>query len=182
MPACIRNRIRNRWTLALSVVAVGAVIGTVWAAGAAGGFARATIDIGVVVSDVEKSAKFYTEALGFTEVPGFSVPAEMGSGSGLTDNLPFKVRVFVLDKCETATRLKLMELPSAKPKKVDHSYIHSSLGYSYLTVFVKDTEAALARARKAGVEPIKKPYALKGGHKYLTLVRDPDGNIVELLE
>ena len=30
-------------------------------------FARTTIDLGMVVSDVDKAAKFYTEAIGFTE-------------------------------------------------------------------------------------------------------------------
>ena len=34
-------------------------------------FSTATIDLGVVVTDIEKSVKFYTEALGFKEVPGF---------------------------------------------------------------------------------------------------------------
>ncbi len=145
-------------------------------------FASTTIDIGMVVSDVDKAAAFYTKAIGFTEVPGFSVSAEMGGGSGLTDNEAFKVRVFVLGEGKTATKLKLIEFDNARPKKVDHSFIHSSLGYSYLTVFVKDTQAHLAQAKAAGVTPIKKPYPLQGGAKWLTLLRDPDGNIVELVE
>lgn len=39
-------------------------------------FARTTIDLGIVVSDVEKAAQLYKNALGFTEMPGFDVSKE----------------------------------------------------------------------------------------------------------
>ncbi len=144
------------------------------------GFARSTIDIGVVVSDVEKAAAFYTQAVGFTEVPGFDVSASMAGDSGLTDHKAFKVRVFVLVQEATATRLKLMEVPGAASKKVDNQYISSSLGFSYLTILVTDTAAAVKKAKQAGVEPVNKPYQL-GGNNYLTILKDPDGNLVELV-
>ena len=149
-------------------------------AGTQSAFARTTIDVGIVVSDVKKSAEFYTKALGFTEVSGFDVSAEMGGGSGLTDNQPFKVRVFVLGDEPTATKIKLMEFPQAPGKKVDNQFIHSSLGYSYLTIFVSDMTASVSRAKKAGAVIVKKPYQL-GGNNYLTLVKDPDGNIIEFV-
>lgn len=142
--------------------------------------ARTTIDVGIVVSNVEKAAAFYKNALGFKEVPGFNVSAEMGGGSGLTDNQPFKVRVFVLGDEPTATKIKLMQFPQAPGKKVDHRFIHSSLGYSYLTIFVSDTAASVERAKKAGAVVVKKPFQL-GGNNYLTLVKDPDGNIIEFV-
>jgi hypothetical protein len=67
-------------------------------------FSRTTIDIGVVVSDVDKAAKFYTQALGFTETGGFDVPGQMAADTGLTDNHPFKVRTFSLGKDPTPAR------------------------------------------------------------------------------
>ena len=144
-------------------------------------FARTTIDVGIVVSDVEKSAKFYKNALGFTEVPGFDVSKEMAGDSGLADYHAFSVRVLVLDDQESATKIKIMKFSDAPGKKVDNQYIHSSLGYSYLTIFVSDTTAAVDRAKKAGAVPVKEPYQLGTGNSYLTLVRDPDGNIIELV-
>jgi lactoylglutathione lyase len=156
-------------------------------AGAAGtggtkaGFVRTTIDLGIVVSDVEKAAQFYTKALGFTEVPGFGVSKEMAGDSGLSDYQAFSVRVLVLGNEENATKLKIMEFPKAPGKKVDNKFISSSLGYSYITIYVSDTTAAVERAKKAGVTPIKEPYQIGGGNAYLTLVRDPDGNIIELI-
>ena len=150
-----------------------------------GEFARTTIDLGVVVSDVEKSAKFYTEAVGFTEIDGFAVPGDFAAEAGLTDSQPLTIRVFVLGEGASATRLKLMQLPQVDSKKSDNSFIHSQLGFSYLTIYINDTGAAMARLTKAGVKPIAKgPVALPEGFPegvFLTVVRDPDGNLVELV-
>ena len=110
---------------------------------------------------------------------------QMGADSGLSDNLPFKVYPLVLENDSTATNVKLMQFKDTPAKKVDNSFIHSSLGVSYLTIYVKDTTAALARAKAFGVEPIAKgPIALPEGFPkgiYLTLLRDPDGNLIELV-
>jgi lactoylglutathione lyase len=144
-------------------------------------FDKNVIDIGIVASDVAKTAAFYKDALGFVEVEGFDVPAAMGQNSGLTDNQAFKVRVFVAADKSKATKVKIMSFPKAPGKKADTKFLHSSYGYRYITVFVNDMTAALARARKAGVMPVKEPYKLADGKNYLALVRDPDGNFVELL-
>ena len=150
-----------------------------------GPFASSTIDIGTVVSDIEKSAAFYKDVLGFTEVPGFDVPAEMGKDAGLTDSKPFHVRVFVLDDGATATKVKLMQFVDAPGAKPDNAFIHSTVGFRYLTIHVKDMAAAVNRAAKHGAMPIAKgPYALPEGFPkgvYLTVLRDPDGNLVELV-
>jgi len=149
--------------------------------GAKSDFARTTIDIGIVVSDVEKAAEFYKNALGFTEISGFDVSKEMGGDAGLCDYQAFHVRVLVPADEANATRIKIMEFAEAPGKKVDNRFIHSSLGFSYLTIAVSDMTSALERAKKAGVVPVKEPYQLGGGNYFLTLVKDPDGNIIELL-
>ena len=145
-------------------------------------FSRKTIDLGVVVSDVEKSVKFYTEAIGFKEIKGFSVPGEFCKNAGLTNGAPLTIRVLVLGEGETATKLKLMAVPDAKPKKTNSKFIHSQLGFSYITVFVTDTKAAVERLKKAGAKPVAKgPVEIPGAKAALTVVRDPDGNLVELV-
>ena len=167
--------------LVLCLVASVFLVGAAGTGGSKSEFARTTIDLGIVVSNVEKAVQFYTNALGFTEVPGFDVSKEMGGDSGLSDYHPFRVRVLVLGDEASATKIKIMEFPKAPGKKVNNQFIHSSLGYSYLTIFVSDTTAAVERAKKAGVLPVNEPYKLSGGNSYLTLVRDPDGNIIELV-
>jgi catechol 2,3-dioxygenase-like lactoylglutathione lyase family enzyme/Tfp pilus assembly protein PilE len=148
-------------------------------------FATSTIDLGTVVADVEKSVKFYTEAVGFKELPGFDVDGDFAKDVGLTNGAALKIHKLVLGEGPGATTLKLMELPKEKPKKNDTQYIHSELGFRYLTIMVADTNAALKRLEKAGIKPIAKtpkeiPESIAKG-LWLTIVRDPDGNFVELV-
>ena len=151
------------WTMGVAgVLALGGCLAAPKADSASetGPFARTTVDLGVVVSDLDRAAKFYTQVVGFREVNGFTVPPEMGAGSGLTDGSEaVKIRVFVLGDGKAATKLKLMQFKKAKPKASDEKYIHSTLGYSYITVYVKDVAPFEKRARAAG----HKPLALVGG-------------------
>jgi lactoylglutathione lyase len=148
-------------------------------------FTSTTVDLGIVVGDVEKSVRFYTEAVGFKEVKGFDVSGEYAKDVGLTPGKGLKVRVLVLADGDAATKLKLIEFPGDKPKKNENEYISSELGYRYLTIFISDTNAALKRLDKAGVKPIAKcPQPLPKGFPegvFLTIIRDPDGNPVELV-
>lgn len=174
---------KRRILISLAVILTAASFAVVYAAaaGAKSDFARTTIDIGIVVSNVEKTAQFYKNALGFTEIPGFDITADKGRDTGLTDSRAFSVRVLVPANEPNATRIKLIEFPDAPGRKIDNRFIHSSLGVRYLTILVSDTNAAVERAKKAGVTPIKEPYQLSPSGSYLTLLRDPDGNIIELV-
>lgn len=148
-------------------------------------FPRTTIDLGCVVTDLDASVRFYTEGIGFRELPGFSVEAPLAADAGLTDAKSLAIRVLVLGEGDSATKLKLMQVADATPRPGDNEFIHSHTGFRYLTIMVADTDAALARLAKLGVKPLaKSPVALpdhlaKGMH--LTCVRDPDGNLVELI-
>ncbi|MFK7766606.1 MAG: VOC family protein [Mariniblastus sp.] len=143
-------------------------------------FSKPTIDFGCVVSDIDASVKFYTEAVGFEVTGGFSVTSELASDAGLTDK-SLDIKVLTLGEGPGATQLKLMQV-EGESVKANHDYINSTLGLSYMTVFVKSTDVAIERLTKFGVKPISKgPVVLPGGTMALTVVRDPDGNFVELV-
>ncbi|MFM1904487.1 MAG: hypothetical protein RLZZ440_2387 [Planctomycetota bacterium] len=148
-------------------------------------FPRTTIDLGCVVTDLEKSVRFYTEGIGFRELEGFGVATGLATDAGLTDSRPLSIRVLALGDGPTATKLKLMQVAGTLPRTGDTEFIHSHTGFRYLTIMVADTDAALARLEKLGVTPIAKgPVALPGDGEpglFLSCVRDPDGNIVELI-
>jgi catechol 2,3-dioxygenase-like lactoylglutathione lyase family enzyme len=148
-------------------------------------FATEVIDLGMVVSDIDKSLKFYKEVIGFEEIDGFKVPPQFAVDTGLANKHPLDVHVLVLGKGEKATKLKLMQFKTAPGARVDNTFIHSSYGYRYLTIAVKDVNAAVARADKAGAKPIAKcPVPLPEGFPAglaLANYRDPDGNLVELV-
>ena len=144
-------------------------------------FTSNTVSFGIVVSDIKKSLAFYKDAVGLVEVKGFDVSAEMGGEAGLSDHKPFQVHVLKVADTPDATQVKLMQFADTPGARPDNAFIHSTYGIRYLTFRVADTDAAIERAAKAGVKPIAKcPYLLPSG-QYLTIVRDPDGNVVELV-
>ena len=145
-------------------------------------FRTATIDLGIVVSDLEASMKFYTEAVGFTATGEFTAGKEMTKKSGLSAGEEIVIKKLALGKGEGATTIKLMQSKMEKSKKSDQTYITSSLGFSYLTIHVNSTKVALERLKKAGVKVLAKgPALIPGGKVALTVVKDPDGNFVELV-
>ncbi len=144
-------------------------------------FSKTTFDLGIVVSDLDKAATFYKDVIGMTEVKGFTAPAQVATDFGLTDNQAVVVRKFVMADVKDAPALKLMSFPKVEVSKPKQKYIHSSLGFSYLTLFVHDMGAAVARAEKAGVKLAGKTPAKAGAKNYLTVYKDPDGNFIELI-
>ena len=146
-------------------------------------YANGVIDLGIVVRDLERSAKFYTEVVGLKEVNGFKVPGKVTGDFGLTDNQDVTARVFVaLDAGgKPSSKIKMMAFPKAQGKAPDQKYIHSTLGVSYLTLFVTDMDAMMTRLKKAGVKTLGKTPASIGGSNLLTVFRDPDGNFIELI-
>ncbi|MCC7084889.1 MAG: VOC family protein [Pirellulales bacterium] len=148
-------------------------------------FSSTTIDLGIVANDVEKSVKFYTQAIGFKELKGFSVGAEYAKDVGLTDSMRLDIHVLALGDNPSATKLKLMSLPGVTSQRKDQRFIHSTLGYSYITIHITDTTAAIERLKNAGVKPIaNSPLPVPNDiakNVFLTIVRDPDGNFIELI-
>ena len=146
-----------------------------------GVFSRHTMEIGFVVSDVEKAAKFYTEVVGMTEIKGFTAPAQVATKFGLTDGHAIKVRKFALADVKDSPALKMMSFPGVDVAKPDQKFIHSTLGWSYLTMFVNDMGDVVARAEKAGVKFLGETPAKLGGNNYLSVYQDLDGNFIELI-
>lgn len=145
-------------------------------------FRTPTIDLGIVVSDLEKSLKFYTEAIGFLDTGEFTASEEITRDSGLSSGEEILIKKLSLGKGAGATTIKLMQSKVDKSKSTDQKNITSSLGFSYLTIHVKSTKAAVARLKKAGGKVLAKgPVTLPGGKVALTVFKDPDGNFIEFV-
>ncbi len=144
-------------------------------------FSRPVIDLGMVVKDSDRTAQFLTNAVGFKEVRGFSVNADVARKIGFIDGYPADVRVFMLEGAEPATRIKVLSFPKAQAKQADQAFIHSTLGFRYLTLYVKDMNPILERLKKAGVPTLgETPMELSAG-TWLVAIKDPDGNFIEFV-
>jgi len=145
-------------------------------------FADTTIDIGMVVSDLEKSLAFYKDVIGMVQVgrTSFDKDADFGKRSGLTDSLPLHVEVLKLGQGAQATELKLMTFGD-KAKRQENKYIHTHTGIQYITILVTQLEPILQRIKENNVELLgESPINLEKDLEFV-LVQDPDGTFVELI-
>ena len=146
-------------------------------------FASGTIDFGIVVSNVEKSVAFY-KSLGFKESPSFSVPKQVTGDAGLLDYKSAKIFVMSLNGAATDTKVKLMQL-EGKHNKQDQTYIDSTYGVSYQTIFVKDLSPVITALKNNNIPILAKgPVDLTPvgfAPNFLLCVKDPDGNIIEFV-
>jgi catechol 2,3-dioxygenase-like lactoylglutathione lyase family enzyme len=123
----------------------------------------------LLVSDVERSVRFYTGALGLTEVP--RPPTFEAPGAWLA--IGETQQLHLVGEGEPG-RTREMN-PPWDPAEV-------AIGYAnHLAFHVEDLDAALERAREHGVEPAGEVFA-RGDGVRRTFVTDPDGHVIELME
>lgn len=147
-------------------------------------FSRSSMDVTLLVHDIEKSLEFYRTAIGFQKTRTFSMPRNLAEAIGFPDDDSVKVHVLSLGKGKEAANLKLIALP--KSEKGDGQKASSRLtrGFRHITIFVTDIESARKKLEKAKVKP-SSHESIKLG-KGLTrefiaiILRDPEGNLVEL--
>jgi catechol 2,3-dioxygenase-like lactoylglutathione lyase family enzyme len=130
--------------------------------------------LGIVVSDLQRSKRFYQEVLGFRVwYEDSSVPdAAVGKLLGLSGPLAAQLCYLVLD----GYAIELMHYSAPEASVTRRERTMSDTGLSHLSVSVDDIRASAARAVECGgsiVESSDLGVAL--------MVRDPDGQLIELL-
>jgi catechol 2,3-dioxygenase-like lactoylglutathione lyase family enzyme len=145
-------------------------------------FSSATIQIGVVVTDLEVSKDFYTKIIGMKETGGFDVPGAKAKTLGLTDGIKLEVAVLKLEDTPNATQWKLMSFggQAAHPKQ---SYINNDTGVQYITIFVTSLAPVLKRIKANNIKTLgdtASPQPIDDG-LYFVMVQDPDGTFIELI-
>jgi catechol 2,3-dioxygenase-like lactoylglutathione lyase family enzyme len=125
--------------------------------------AKESIDLGLMVRNVEECRKFYGETL------GLPFQGEMSMGPNAT-----MYRYLI-----GSTVLKLNT--AAQDMPVGPAGLRAQTGIRYFTISVPDIEATIAKIRGQGVEPIVPVREIRPGVR-IAMVADPDGNTVEFLE
>ena len=111
--------------------------------------------IGLVVTDIEASKKFYVDILEMVEVGGFSLDEEWSKDAGAASDQPFSVIQLKLKDTVTATVLKLAYFNKTE-RKPESSGINLISGVNYITLFYSDQgfHDVMVNLDKAGIEKI----------------------------
>jgi catechol 2,3-dioxygenase-like lactoylglutathione lyase family enzyme len=132
----------------------------------------------ISTGDLERALRFYRDLLGFEEV--FSSAWEVGSEDvdrivGLKDS---SARVVMLKAGNACVELFQYETPRPKPGEARRPVCDH--GITHLCLQVTDIDAEYERLKAAGMLFHCPPQSTSGLR--VTYGRDPDGNVVELLE
>jgi len=128
--------------------------------------------------DLERSVRFYRELFGCTVVREFGWPAGIPEADALTGLRNSAARAVMLKLGDSY--LEIFEFSSPIPKPGDPQRPACDHGITHICLEVRDSQAEYARLKLAGMQFHSPPQAQDGG--FVTYGRDPDGNIVELLE
>ena len=122
----------------------------------------------LLVSDVEASVRFFTDAIGLVEVPRPPTFDTPGAWLQVGDQ-----QIHLVGEAEPGRTAEL------NPPYDEAEIV---IGYgNHLALVVDDLDAALARAAEHGVVPPGETIARGDGVKR-TFVTDPDGHVIELME
>jgi catechol 2,3-dioxygenase-like lactoylglutathione lyase family enzyme len=124
------------------------------------------IDLGIVITDSDRSLAFYRDLLGFRHERDIPMPI----GSGTMHRLRCGSSLIKL--------VRLDEVPGARPPG---GGIDGGTGYRYFTIHCDNLAEMVEAARENGVTVPVPPVEIRPGVT-ITMLEDPDGNWVELIE
>ncbi|MBI4596544.1 MAG: VOC family protein [Candidatus Tectomicrobia bacterium] len=133
----------------------------------------------ISTGDIERSLRFYRDLLGFETV--FSFDWKVGTErldkiTGLKDTSARVVMLKTGNAC-----VELFEYKTPKPKPGDAMRPVCDHGITHICLEVTDIEGEYERLKAAGMVFHCPPQGSERGLR-ATYGRDPDGNVVELLE
>ena len=135
--------------------------------------------IGIVVSDIEVSEKFYKDILGMEEVGGFSLDEPWSNEAGVANGKPFSVKLFKMKDLSSATVVKLAYFNKTE-KSTDKPGINISSGVNYITLYYSTEEFQQVIGRITAAD-IKKLGWVKRDSYQLVFIKDPDGIYIEIV-
>jgi catechol 2,3-dioxygenase-like lactoylglutathione lyase family enzyme len=142
----------------------------------------------LTVSDLDRALRFYRDLLGFTVAAELPAEAERERWDPYHEQVSgvagAQIRVVYLAAPDGKTHLELIEYVRPKKEPAQRRSF-ATPGTSIVALAVRDSAAAVARLREAGVEVVADPVHYRsddGVESYTTYLYDPDGNALCLFE
>jgi catechol 2,3-dioxygenase-like lactoylglutathione lyase family enzyme len=130
--------------------------------------------IAVRVSDLDRAARFYTQALGFT--PEFYV--DIGAPFDVLTQAPgLKGRAGFFNKGAVRLELATFETPEPPPTGTPATFLR--IGLTHLSFVIKDIDAVARRIEEYGGRVLDHTR-IDGGKGPMVFAHDPDGTPLEL--
>lgn len=128
--------------------------------------------------DLDRALGFYRDLLGAEVVREFGWPRGVAAADAVTGLRDSAARAVMLRL--GGSHLEIFQFSSPPPRPGDPDRPACDHGISHICLEVTDSRGEYARLRAAGVRFHSEPQPQDGG--YVCYGRDPDGNILELLE
>lgn len=135
--------------------------------------------VGITVTDIEKSLKFYKDFLGFEENRIMNE-----SGKHIDNMLSLEnvnVKTVKLSLHNTITLVELLEFRS-HPKKAEENLSITRIGTSHFALTVENLDQIYQDWKKRGIEFNSEPQISPDGYAKVVFCHDPDRNSIELVE
>ena len=143
--------------------------------------------LNLVVSDLERSVRFYTDVLGFRKTA--DVVMEGGWIEEIIGLRGVRGLVAFVEPPGGGPRIELLQYVTPAGTALPQNSRHNTPGLRHVAFRVHDIQAMAARLRAAGVtlfsDPVRVPAGVvkfAAGDKSLLYFLDPDGVILELAE
>jgi catechol 2,3-dioxygenase-like lactoylglutathione lyase family enzyme len=148
---------------------------------------RAIDHINIVVSDLERSVKFYTEALGFEKTNSVHLEGDWIDSIVGLKGVVADVAFIVAPAGEP--KIELLRYKSPIGESIPSNSLANTIGLRHIAFRVEDIEVSYKKLKDSGVKLLSEPItvpATVGAHnavrKTLFYFHDPDGVLLEIAE
>jgi catechol 2,3-dioxygenase-like lactoylglutathione lyase family enzyme len=139
---------------------------------------QALSHIGICVSDIERSLRFYRDALGFAYVSELEVAGE--PSDSLLRLRGVRLRAVYLER--DGVRIELLHYAAPPRQPAPRARVMNDLGLTHLSFRVSDLEGTLETLRAAGATILDDTVVRVPGIGALAaFLTDPDGVLIELV-
>ena len=148
---------------------------------------KAIDHINIVVTDLERSVKFYTEVLGFEKVGAVYLEGDwIDAVSGLKGMV---ADMALVAAPQGEVKMELFQFKSPTGETIPANLLANTVGVRHIGLRVDDIHESYKKLKDAGLKPLSEPVTIPADvvpnspvTKTMFYFNDPDGVLIEMAE